>query len=64
MLGKAVNWFLILIAVVSSRVIVCVLFLNHFPFLVIKQLQIWIKICQPFMSVNLLNSKSFLRIDF
>jgi len=63
-LCEAINRLLIFVAVESAGVVVSILLLYHFTLLVVKKLQALINVLQPRVSKNLLNRKSFVRVDF
>jgi len=63
MLGEAVDWLFSFISVVTLRVVVGVLLLDHFSLLVVEQLQGLIVVCQPRVLENLLDSQSLMRVD-
>ena len=64
MLGEAINWLFVLIAVVTTGVIVCVFLPDHISLLIVEKLQIDINVLEPFVSVDLLYRQAFVRIDF
>jgi hypothetical protein len=64
MLGEAVNWLLVLVTVVATRVVVGVFFTNHVTLEVIKEFQGRVEVGEPFVTIDLLDSQTFLGVYF
>lgn len=62
-LGEAVDGLLVLISIVSAGVVISVFFLNHFSLLIIEKLECIIIVLKPWMSKDLFNGQSLVRID-
>ena len=63
MLSEAIDWLLVLVSVVPAWIVVGILFLDHFPLLLVEQLELWVEIGEPRMVQNLFIAQSLVLVD-